>query len=54
MTQKESRKLLITGDYTYSLTLPKAWVKKLGWRAKQRVELELRDKSIVIRDFPNK
>ncbi len=36
------------------LTLPKEWVRKLGWRAKQMVELELEleleDRKIVIRD----
>ena len=50
---KTNRKLLKTGDYTYMLTLPKAWVKKLKWRAKQKVELTLESDSIVIKDFPN-
>ena len=52
--QKTQRKLLKTGDYTYMLTLPKEWIKKLGWRAKQQVELELKDKSIEVKDYPNK
>lgn len=51
---KTKRKLLVTGDYTYLLTLPKAWVKKLKWRAKQMVELELKENSIIVRDFSNK
>jgi len=51
---KTKRKLLITGNYTYSLTLPKEWVKKLGWRAKQALSLELKGKQIKIKDFPNK
>jgi len=43
----------MTGDYTYTITLPKKWVRQLGWRAKQMVELDLKKESIVIRDFPN-
>ena len=51
---KTNRKLLKTGNYTYMLTLPKEWVKKLKWRAKQMVSLELKDDHIVIKDFENK
>lgn len=47
------KKLLKTGRYTYMLTLPKEWVKALGWRAKQKVELELKENKIVIKDFLN-
>ena len=47
------RKLLKTGNYTYMLTLPKEWVKRLKWRAKQMVSLELRDDHIVIKDAEN-
>jgi bifunctional DNA-binding transcriptional regulator/antitoxin component of YhaV-PrlF toxin-antitoxin module len=50
---KEARKLAVTGDYTYMVTLPKAWVKRLGWRAKQMLELEIKKNSIVVRDFEN-
>ena len=51
---REKRKLLTTGDYTYMLTLPKEWVKKLKWRAKRMMELELKKDRIVIRDFQNR
>ena len=51
--EKTQKKLLKTGDYTYMLTFPKEWVKRLGWRAKQMVELTLEDKHIVVRDFVN-
>ena len=47
------RKLLLTGRYTYMLTLPKEWVKKLGWRSKQMLALDLEDNRIILRDFPN-
>ena len=52
--QKTKRKLLVTGDYTYLITLPKAWIKKLKWRAKQMVELELKENSILVHDYSNK
>lgn len=47
---KAKKKILKTGKYTYMITLPKEWVKTLKWRAKQMVELELVDESIVVRD----
>ncbi|MDP8264429.1 MAG: AbrB/MazE/SpoVT family DNA-binding domain-containing protein [Candidatus Aceula lacicola] len=53
-TKKEKRKLIKTGTYTYMVTLPKEWVQKLGWRAKQMVELEQKGEEIVIRDWKNK
>ena len=43
------RKILVTGDYTYMLTLPKLWVKKIGWRAKQMVCVELGRRCITVR-----
>ena len=46
-----NRKLLKTGTYTYLVTLPKEWVKSLGWRAKQKVALKLEDERIVIEDW---
>ena len=42
------------GAYTYMITLPKEWVKKLKWRAKQMLELELKADKIEITDYPNK
>jgi len=48
------RKLLVIGDYSYMITLPKTWVKKLRWRAKQMVQLELRDGEIVVSTMPKK
>ncbi|MBI4395368.1 MAG: AbrB/MazE/SpoVT family DNA-binding domain-containing protein [Candidatus Omnitrophica bacterium] len=50
---KAKRKLLVTGDYTYMLTLPKDWVKQLKWRAKQMLQLTLKKDSIEVKDFPN-
>jgi bifunctional DNA-binding transcriptional regulator/antitoxin component of YhaV-PrlF toxin-antitoxin module len=53
---KTKRKLVITGQYTYAVTLPKTWVKSLRWRSKQMLELtlDMQRQRIVIKDFPNK
>jgi len=50
---KAKRKILKTGSYTYMITLPKEWVKRLKWRAKQMVELELKEGEIVVKDSEN-
>ena len=51
---KVHKKLLVLGKYSYIVTLPKDWIKKMGWRSKQMLELELKDNSIVVRDYPGK
>ena len=45
-----NKKLLKTGIYTYMVTLPKEWVRELGWRCKQKLALTLKGKSVVIQD----
>lgn len=53
-TGEESvRKIMKTGgeDGSYMITLPKAYVKKLGWREKQKVDLTLKGDAIIIRDW---
>ena len=41
----------IAGGRSYGITLPKEYVKKLGWRAKQKLEVKLYGDRIVIRDW---
>ena len=45
------RKIAVTGRGTYSMTLPKAMVRNLKWRKGQRVVVERKGDSLVIRDF---
>jgi antitoxin component of MazEF toxin-antitoxin module len=45
------RKITITGGGTYSLTLPKGAVQNLGWKKGQRVVVERKGETLVIRDF---
>ncbi len=41
----------IAGGKSYGITLPKEYVKKLGWRAKQKLEVKLYNDRIIIRDW---
>ena len=45
------RKITVTGRGTYSMTLPKAMVRNLKWRKGQRVVVERKGNTLVIRDF---
>ncbi|MCA9349318.1 AbrB/MazE/SpoVT family DNA-binding domain-containing protein [Candidatus Saccharibacteria bacterium] len=47
------RKLQKTGKdgESYMLTLPKAFVKKLGWKEHQKVVVELKGSHLVITDW---
>ncbi len=51
--EENVRKIMKTGgeDGSYMITLPKGYVKKLGWRETQKVNLTLRGNTIVIRDW---
>lgn len=41
----------LSGGASYGITLPMEYVKKLGWRSKQRLEVKLYKDRIIIRDF---
>ena len=45
------RKITVTGRGTYALTLPKRAVQNLKWRKGQRVVIERKGETLVIRDF---
>lgn len=46
-----TRKLTKTGEYTYYLTLPKAYIEELGWRNQQKVVVRLSGKKVIIEDW---
>ncbi|MFH1347936.1 MAG: hypothetical protein ABIH22_04520 [Candidatus Margulisiibacteriota bacterium] len=48
---KYVRKLKKSGKYTYAVTLPMSFVKKLRWRIRQKVVLTVGKKGIYIRDW---
>lgn len=53
LEERNIRKITKTGrGASYSLTLPIEFVRKLGWREKQKVVVSLRGKTITIKDWP--
>jgi len=44
------RKLNKTGLASYSVVIPKEMIKKLKWQERQKLQLALRGKSIIIKD----
>ena len=49
--KKITRKLTMTGKYTYYVTIPREYIEALGWRRKQKVTLKLSGKKIIIEDW---
>ncbi len=49
--KKTVRRLAKMGKYTYFLTLPKAEIEELGWRARQKVTITRVGDKLVIEDW---
>jgi bifunctional DNA-binding transcriptional regulator/antitoxin component of YhaV-PrlF toxin-antitoxin module len=49
--KKISRKLTMTGKYTYYITIPREYIEALGWRKKQKLTLRLSGKKIIVEDW---
>lgn len=47
------RKLISLGKYSAVVSIPRGFLKKLGWRRGQKVEVEVERKKIEIKDFDN-
>ncbi len=45
------RKLTMTGQYTYYVTIPKEFIQALGWRKKQKLSVRLSGRKIIIEDW---
>jgi len=41
----------VGGGTSYAVTIPMAYIRKLGWRSKQKVEVRLSRGKIVIEDW---
>ena len=52
MNLKAIRKLSASGKYSKFLNLPRTFLKKLGWREKQNLEIEIdeKKKKLTIKD----
>jgi antitoxin component of MazEF toxin-antitoxin module len=45
------RKITKTGNYTYYVTIPKSLIAELGWQERQKVVVERKGASLVVRDW---
>jgi bifunctional DNA-binding transcriptional regulator/antitoxin component of YhaV-PrlF toxin-antitoxin module len=41
----------VSGGTSYGITLPMEYIRKLGWRAKQKLDVKLYQDRIIIRDW---
>jgi antitoxin component of MazEF toxin-antitoxin module len=41
----------ISGGTSYGVTIPKDYIRKLNWKAKQKLEIKLYTDRIIIRDW---
>jgi len=51
LEDKNIRKLIRTGKTSLSVTIPIDYIKKLNWREKQKVVLNLKGNKITIEDW---
>jgi len=51
LEEEHIRKLSKTGGSSYAVTIPKAFIRKLKWKEKQKLELKLYKDRIIIRDL---
>ena len=51
---KYVRKLKKSGKYSYAVTLPMSFIKKLRWQVRQKVVISMRGKGILIKDWKGK
>lgn len=49
--EKNIRKITKVGGKSFSITFPIEIIKKLGWREKQKVTVNLRGKKVVTEDW---
>jgi len=49
-THKNIRKLTRISHVSYYVNIPKRFIRKLGWRERQKLQLTLKGKKVVIED----
>lgn len=53
--EKSVHKLRKNNKYSYSLTIPKEFIEKYGWKVKQKLTIEDKGRGVlVIKDWRNK
>lgn len=51
MKDKSTRKLMISGKYSYIVSIPREIISELGWRKKQKLVVVKEGDKIVISDW---
>lgn len=46
-----TRKLTVVGGKSYAVTLPVEFVRHLGWRERQKLDITLDGKQMIIKDW---
>ena len=49
--EKEIRKIAKIAKRSYGVVIPKEFIKKLGWKERQKIVLKLQRKKITISDW---
>lgn len=50
-SHKNIRKLARISRHSYGVVIPKEFIRKLGWKERQKLVLDLRGKKVSIRDY---
>jgi len=51
LSDTRTHKLTVSGGKNYCVIIPVEFVRHLGWREKQKMDVTLRGKSIIIADW---
>lgn len=43
----------VAGGKSFAITLPIEYVRKLGWRERQKLKVELKGRHLIIKDWKN-
>lgn len=55
ITEQNVRSLMkMSGGSSYGITIPREYIHKLGWKAKQKLDLTLVGDRIIVRDWKAK
>ncbi len=51
ISNTRTHKLTVVGGKSYSLVLPVEFVRHLGWRERQKLDITLQDDALIIKDW---
>ena len=51
LSKTRTHKLTVVGGKSYSLVLPVEFVRELGWKERQKLDITLQGKTLVVKDW---